>query len=294
MFTAMASITHGPRRVTLRPRHLVGRARTCHLVLPAPDVSSEHAVIFWDGSAWYVRDLGSRNGTSVDGARLQPSDVHRIMRGSALAFSSHIWQLEDDGPPVASAVAADGRSVFATSDLLPLPGPEEPRVTLFQNGNEWLLEDGEESRPIKDGEAVTVDGVTWSIQIPLPEEGTIDAAPVGLNLDEVVAHFTPHTGGDVSLRVRVGEVWHELGTRAHHQLLYALARPVLDGAPSAWLSAESLARRLGMDDNRFNVTVFRIRQQFTALGILGAARVVERRPGSGQVRTGLVNIEVGP
>lgn len=294
MLTRMASITHGERRVTLRSRHLVGRARTCHLVLPAPDVSSEHAVIFWDGSAWFVRDLGSRNGTSVDGARLPPSDVQRIVRGAALAFSAHVWRLEDDGPPVASAVAADGRAVLASSDLLPLPSPEEPRVTILQDGTGWLLEDGEASRPVKDGETVTVDGVTWSIQIPSLEVGTIDAAPVGLNLDEVVAHFTPHTGGEVSLRVRVGETWHELGTRAHHQLLYALARPVLDGAPSAWLSADSLARRLGMDDNRFNVTVFRIRQQFNALGILGAARVVERLPGSGQVRTGLLHVEVGP
>lgn len=294
MLWTMASITHGPRRVTLRARHLVGRARTCHLVLPAPDISSEHAVIFWDGTGWSVRDLGSRNGTSVDGARLPPSDVHRIARGSALAFSSHVWQLEDDGPPVASAVTADGRAVFARDDLLPLPGPEEPRVTILQTGSGWLLEDGESSRPIGDGDTITLDGVAWSIQIPMPEDGTIDAAPVGLNLDEVVACFTPHTGGEVSLRVRVGETWHELGTRAHHQLLYALARPLLDGAPSPWLSADSLARRLGMDDNRFNVTVFRIRQQFTALGILGAARVVERRPGSGQVRTGLTHVEVGP
>ncbi len=34
-------------------------------------VGKHHAMIFFDGSAYYITDLGSRNGTWVNGTRVQ-------------------------------------------------------------------------------------------------------------------------------------------------------------------------------------------------------------------------------
>lgn len=46
---------------------LIGRAPECDLELADSTVSRRHAEIVRDGDAWFVRDLGSSNGTKVNG-----------------------------------------------------------------------------------------------------------------------------------------------------------------------------------------------------------------------------------
>lgn len=46
----------------------IGRAPDCDLVLDHPSVSRRHAELRREHGAWRVRDLGSKNGTYVDGA----------------------------------------------------------------------------------------------------------------------------------------------------------------------------------------------------------------------------------
>ena len=40
-------------------------------VIKDPAVSEKHAEFSWEGTAWTLRDLGSSNGTAVNGCRLQ-------------------------------------------------------------------------------------------------------------------------------------------------------------------------------------------------------------------------------
>src|SRR5262245_9205586 len=51
---------------------LIGRDRHCDLVLHSEHTSTRHAEIRGRPGGWEARDLGSRNGTSLDGARLAP------------------------------------------------------------------------------------------------------------------------------------------------------------------------------------------------------------------------------
>ena len=51
-------------------RMLVGRAPNCDCVLPEDCVSRKHAQLWRDGERWLLRDLGSRNGTRVNGVRV--------------------------------------------------------------------------------------------------------------------------------------------------------------------------------------------------------------------------------
>ncbi|MFT5684606.1 MAG: pSer/pThr/pTyr-binding forkhead associated (FHA) protein, partial [Myxococcota bacterium] len=46
---------------------LIGRSRTCNLAVDDREVSGQHILLRWTGSEWEARDLGSRNGTWVDG-----------------------------------------------------------------------------------------------------------------------------------------------------------------------------------------------------------------------------------
>jgi pSer/pThr/pTyr-binding forkhead associated (FHA) protein len=48
----------------------IGRDVNNTVVLDDPYTSSEHAVLSFRGRAWYLEDLGSTNGTLVDGARI--------------------------------------------------------------------------------------------------------------------------------------------------------------------------------------------------------------------------------
>ena len=46
---------------------VVGRDPACELVLEDPRVSKRHARLEWNGRGWSLEDLGSKNGTFVDG-----------------------------------------------------------------------------------------------------------------------------------------------------------------------------------------------------------------------------------
>jgi GAF domain-containing protein len=61
----------------------VGRDSECDLVLEDPRVSKLHARVQWDGEGWRLEDLGSKNGTSVNGA---PAAEHSLASESWISF----------------------------------------------------------------------------------------------------------------------------------------------------------------------------------------------------------------
>ncbi len=69
------------------PRFIVGRERgSCHLVLPDPNVSRQHAVIELAQGNFYIVDLKSRNGIGYNGHR-----IHRkmIVEGDRFEIGGH-------------------------------------------------------------------------------------------------------------------------------------------------------------------------------------------------------------
>ncbi len=82
---------------------LLGTSRAADLHLRDPTCSSRHARISWEGEGWIIEDLGSTNGTYVDGVRvrqawLRPQTNLRLgrWRGRLLAAN---------GPPTAPELA---------------------------------------------------------------------------------------------------------------------------------------------------------------------------------------------
>lgn len=61
-------------------RRVLGRSLTCDYAIPDPTVSNRHAELVRSDDGWTIRDLGSRNGTRINGwlaheERLQPGDT---------------------------------------------------------------------------------------------------------------------------------------------------------------------------------------------------------------------------
>lgn len=55
------------RWIAVGGRLRIGRAADCDLVLEHPSVSRVHAELSHDGQRWQLRDLGSKNGSHIDG-----------------------------------------------------------------------------------------------------------------------------------------------------------------------------------------------------------------------------------
>ena len=54
----------------------IGRLRHCEIPLEQDSVSRRHALIWWDGSTYRVKDLASRNGTYVNDDAVTESELH--------------------------------------------------------------------------------------------------------------------------------------------------------------------------------------------------------------------------
>ncbi len=65
-------------------RLTIGRSPDCDLVLHDPAISGRHAAIAWDGERAMLQELGSSNGTYLNGLKL---GSHATLRGGdAIAF----------------------------------------------------------------------------------------------------------------------------------------------------------------------------------------------------------------
>lgn len=81
----METLTIGRNRV------IVGRSPEADVIVDFDDVSRNHAALWREGGTTNVRDLGSSNGTFVDGVRIGADPVP-IGHGSTLGISQHSYR----------------------------------------------------------------------------------------------------------------------------------------------------------------------------------------------------------
>ena len=87
-FLIASVVLPGKGEVELDPhrRYIAGRQSTCDLPIPDANISRQHAELSWDGSTWSVRDLGSTNGTAVNGSKLVGSAS--LMNGDQITLGT--------------------------------------------------------------------------------------------------------------------------------------------------------------------------------------------------------------
>ncbi len=84
---------------------VVGRSKTCDLSQGSPDASRRHAEITGEGVAYVLRDLGSTNGTWVNGQRVEE---HRLRTGDRVDIGGELITFCEIDPALDAAADAGG------------------------------------------------------------------------------------------------------------------------------------------------------------------------------------------
>jgi hypothetical protein len=295
----------------LSQEHVVGRATLpmCSQTIAEPHVSGVHALLRWTGGQWELRDLNSRNGTYLDGRRIQPNVALGLREGSTIGFgrASEQWTMIDCLPPDVMVVPLDGGDpIRCAGELLPLPSADDPRATVYRAPTGWVLESGDEPLlPLVNMQVFEALGRLWRFCCGEASSATLAISSESQGLVPVEMgqmHFAFAVSRDeehVELRATCGSRTIDLGARTHHYPLLTLARRRLedmrDGLPDTscgWVDVEELARDPSMAPPRLNLDVYRARDQLAKAGVIDAIKIVERRVRPRQLRFGTANLSV--
>jgi pSer/pThr/pTyr-binding forkhead associated (FHA) protein len=137
------------------PRFVIGRGVDCHLRPNSEEVSRNHAEIVVTETEAVVRDLGSRNGTRVNGKLL--SGAHRLKSGELLQVGPLTFAIAIQGaiPEVEQAAKLPGAPV-ATARAASLDDVPHDQIEA------WLVSD--RSNPTPDRPSGVYDGDTLTLE----------------------------------------------------------------------------------------------------------------------------------
>ena len=210
--------------------------------------------------------------------------------------------LASDEPPTLAAWAADrGEHVIADAGMMSLPDEDNPLASVYWAGS-WVIDIDGRTQAVVDGDTFYVAERRYCLRVPGPDtrrafDSTVVAggsmALQALTLSLSVSRdeesvMTELHGDTQTIRVPA---------RATHQVLLVLARQRVSDQQAGlaesecgWMYSDDLARMMGADLQKINLDVHRVRQQLAKLGVLDAAKIIERRIPTRQVRLGLDRI----
>lgn len=290
------------RTIYLRHQVIIGRSRTCELTLEPSSVSSHHAVVRWNGEHWVVGDLGSRNGTYLNGQRLSPTSRNFIVlsRGDELAFAERreVWSFVDEQPPEPLLIPEDGSAAIALrpGELRAWPSEEAPLGYLFYENASWRFEDTiGRVRELSPDQPFQLGPRIFRLHLPGPVPETPPALdPVEkLAIERAALHVRVAADEETAaLSVdSVGERF-ELPARTHLYLLAYLARQRLGDTASegaGWVLVEEVCRALALSaPEALALLVYRCRKDLEGLGFKDASKIIDR------AKKGMLRIGVPP
>ena len=169
----------------------------------------------------------------------------------------------------------------------------------------WTLEKQDSTLALTSGQTFEVGGTSYRLSTPgvvsdTAALSTPELAAKAFRLQHLRLEFRVSQDEEhVEIHVQRGGETVDLGSRSHNYVLLLLARERLAEAARGvaesacgWMDQEQLLRALRSRAERLNIDIFRIRKQFDAIGVLDAASIVERRPGTKQLRIGAGSITI--
>ena len=285
--------------------YLVGRAPECSLHLEHASVSWRHASLRWNGNAWELQDLGSLNGTFVDGDRLEAGHRVLLRMGSRVRFGTDNpeWLVVDADPPEAVAIAVDdGQRVVPVGGLIALPDADHPEVSIYRDADGLWIAEGPDGtwHPERD-EILVAAGRAFRFEPGGAVHATTGPRPSRMTPASIALEFTvSRNEEEVEITVVHGGSRVTLRPRAHSYLLLTLARariadqqdPELGASSQGWVDQSRLLKMLATTPAQLALDIYRARRQFDAAGTLDSAHIIERRATSREVRIGVEKLAV--
>ena len=99
----------------------IGRGLDCQIILTDPLSSRVHAVLWHDGQGWWVRDAGSRNGTFLNGQKI---DEARLVDGCVLKFGDAQFSFRTDAAAATGTVSGNLESTETIVLDTPMSGSD--------------------------------------------------------------------------------------------------------------------------------------------------------------------------
>lgn len=291
------------RQCSLGPDQLIGREPTAAVHFDDESISWRHASVRWTGGAWELQDLGSTNGTFVDGRRIAPGARAVLRLGAELRFgdSRELWRLVSADPPMTSVVdVTTGQRLFAQEDLIAVPPTPEPELFISRQADGvWIAEQGERVWEPAELEVLRVRDSHYRFEPSAAVHATRaggQLTPATLSLEFAVSRNEEH----VEITIVHKQRRTPLRPRAHSYVLLTLARlreKDRGDAPTSpeshgWVYQEDLVKMLATTPAQLAVDIYRARQQFNEAGVADAAQLVERRSTTHELRIGVPQLSI--
>lgn len=280
----------GARSLTL------GRSPSSDLVFADARVSWQHTTFAFESGVLWVKDLGSRNGTFVNGERVTSprvvADGDRVgigpditlaveFVGSAPVLMPQALTVEDVASGVRYPMRSERFTIGEGGDIA-APGAG---ATLLLTGPEdlWLGIDGED-RPLRLDEPFDVDGRGYVVrQASLDRSPTFEAPaePGGRRAPYALEASLNGEGGAEATVIdeHLGRA-HRVEGENRALLLYVLGRRALTDADAGvssgergWLTDDDASvaiwgrAQAGRDPNALHVLIHRVRKELAAAGL---------------------------
>jgi len=120
-----------PRIDLMKDTCTIGRTNETDIAIPHRNVSKRHSQLSRDGSMWEVSDIGSTNGTFVNGVRITSPVL--ISPRDVVSFGDQAYDFIVHDPSAAPAAAAPAMSNTPSDDAIPAPEPPKQGMTAMFN-----------------------------------------------------------------------------------------------------------------------------------------------------------------
>jgi hypothetical protein len=292
----MAVLRSARGEVKVPSRCLIGRSALADVRLESRRSSNEHASLGCHGGRWILRDLGSSNGTSVDGKLLSPRERVVLSVGQTLRFGddSESWTLVSAAPADPCAVLLGPQEYrWGDATLLVLPSADAPEASVFPAGDEWRVDDGSELKTTTCGDVIRLPSGYFRLILPETQDPALGTAQSELSVQQMELKFRVSVER-VTVEVSQAGVHVQLPARACVYTLLALAR-LRRGDSSdpddGWVSCAELAELRACIIEKVNVDVHRLRKLFQEAKVQEAARIVERDDAK-RLRIGVSRVKI--
>jgi pSer/pThr/pTyr-binding forkhead associated (FHA) protein len=110
----------------LKEELVIGRRPTSDIRLDFENVSGKHCVLRFIKGVWHIRDLGSTNGTSLNGQRITHEES--VLPDDEMGVATHFFHI--DYEPIGPAAVQGGNAALAEDDEIAIQKKQHSLIEL--------------------------------------------------------------------------------------------------------------------------------------------------------------------